>query len=134
MSYPGLLAAYPDTLALFDATRRLSRSMPDNGNRAKLSLAAESIWPAVWIDRAPAGAIVFPHLESRPDHSLEPILAPEALRRLLPHAIEQWDREMIPEHLRVLRQLVESAPACLLRLGPHVGAIPAALDRALQGG
>jgi hypothetical protein len=92
-----------------------------------LTVAAESIWPDVWIERAPAAAILFPQIESRADHALDPVGPPEALRRLLPHAVEQWDREMIPPHLAALRRLVEAAPAYLLRLGPKVEAIPALL-------
>jgi hypothetical protein len=129
LSYPGLLAAYPDTFARFDATATLAQNA--TGPRRKLALAAESIWPDVWIDRAPAAAIVFPHIEARADHAVEPIAPSEALRRLLPHAVEQWDRVMIGEHLRVLKNLVERAPAYLLRLGPDVRAIPALLSSLL---
>ena len=133
LSYPGLLAAYPDTLARFDATASLSSaaSSAEQG-RAKIAIPAESIWPEIWIDRAQAGAILFPHIEVRADHRLEPISPPDALRRMLPHAVEQWDREMIPEHLRVLRRLVEFAPAFVLRLGPHLQSIPPLLVEALR--
>ncbi len=133
LSYPGLLAAYPDTFTRFEATASLSRSMPETGDRKKLTLAAESIWPDVWIERAPARAIFFLQIESRANHAVELSDPPEALRRLLPHAVEQWDREMIPEHLRVLRLLVESTPAFVLRLGPDVNVIPALLADVLSG-
>ncbi len=127
LSYPGLLAAYPETFARFAATAELAATAPHVEGRRKLTLAAEHIWPDVWIDRAPAGAIVFLQIESRSAHAVGPIRPPEALRRLLPHAVEQWDREMIPEHLRVLRQLVEAVPAYVLRLGPDVNTIPVLL-------
>ena len=39
--------------------------------------------------------IVFPKIESRGDHFLEPLSQPEALRLIIPHAIEQWDKAMI---------------------------------------
>jgi hypothetical protein len=132
LSYPGLLAAYPDTLARFAATARLAQSAPEAGGRHKLMVAAERVWPDVWIERAACGLILFPQIEPRPHHAIEPISRPEALRRLLPHAVEQWDSEMIPEHLRILRQLVEAAPAYVLRLGPDVQAIPALLEKALR--
>lgn len=125
MRYPGLLAAYPDTFARFPATAHWADSrLQTTEGRQKLTVAAEAIWPEVWCDRAPARAIVFPQIEHRAEHALEALSAPEALRRLLPHAVEQWDTAMMPEHLRVLRLLVEQAPAYLLRLGPDVLAIP----------
>ncbi|HLF26109.1 MAG TPA: hypothetical protein VJG32_07225 [Anaerolineae bacterium] len=132
LSYPGLLAAYPDTFARFEATAGLAQTVPTARGRQKLTLAAEEVWPDVWLDRAPAGAIFFPHIEARADHALEPLNAPEALRRLLPHAVEQWDRELIPEHLKVLRALVEAAPAYLLRLGSEVRAIPALINKVMS--
>lgn len=128
LHYPGLLAAYPETFARFPATAHwASTRIQSTAGRKKLTVAAEDIWPEVWGDQAPAGAIVFPQIENRAEHAIEALAPPEALRRLLPHAVEQWDTAMMPEHLRVLRLLVERTPAYLLRLGPDVLAIPAVL-------
>ena len=132
LSYPGLLAAYPDTFARFEATRDLAQSQSASDGRHKVSAAAEAIWPDVWIDSAPAGAIFFPQIESRPDSVAEPIAHLDALRRLLPHAVEQWDRGMIAEHLRLLKNLVEAAPAYVLRLGRDVTDIPHVLESVLR--
>lgn len=129
LSYPGLLSAYADTFARFEATSSLAQQASTLDGRPKLSVAAESIWSDVWADFASASAILFPQIESGDDHAAYPVAPPEALRRLLPHAVEQWDREMIPEHLRILRNLVESAPAYVLRLSPHVDRLPAAIAR-----
>lgn len=120
LSYPGLLAAYPDTLRRFAATESIAA--PESVS--KIVFSAEQVWPDVWTARAPAGVIVFPQIENRSDHAFEPIAPPEALERLLPHAVEQWDREMMPAHLRVLRELVEAASAYRLRLGLDVHALP----------
>ena len=128
LSYPGLLSAYPDTLARFPELRGLN-SLPEA--RQKVLFAAESVYPEVWADSAPPGAIIFPQVESRSEHALERLSAPEALRLILPHAVEQWDREMIPVHLALLNQLVQAAPAYRLRLGPDTGTIPATLASAL---
>lgn len=128
LQYPGLLAAYPETFARFPATARWANAQVSTSEgRKKISVAAEAIWPEVWCERAPARAIVFPQIENRADHALEKLSPPEALRRLLPHAVEQWDTAMMPEHLRVLRLLVERAPAYVLRLGPEVPRIAALL-------
>ncbi|MCI0398581.1 MAG: hypothetical protein L0332_23460 [Chloroflexi bacterium] len=132
LSYPGVLAAYPDTLARFAATAHLATTTPGQEGRPKIVVPAESLWPGVWLDKAPAGAIFFPQIEARSGHALEPLTPPEALRRLLPHAVEQWDRPLIPRHLAALRRLVEAAPAYTLRLGPEVAAIPPLLASVLQ--
>lgn len=132
LSYPGLLAAYPETWARFDVTRALAAVEPELAGRKKVMVSAESLWPGVWLDRAPLAAILFPHIEPRPDHALEPLTQPDALRRLLPHAVEQWDRPLIAPHLALLRRLVESAPAYRLRLAPDVHTLPARLAGILQ--
>lgn len=126
-TYPGVLAAYADTFARFPATTHLVDQLPAQSGRVKLTIPAEGVWPDVWLAEAPIGAICFPQIEDRVDHLLEPLTPAVALTRLLPHAIEQWDKPMIPAHLAILRQLVEVAPAYLLHLGPDVGTISAVL-------
>jgi len=128
--YPGLLAGYPETFARFPPTQAYVQERPP-GSRHKLTIAAEAVWPGVWQDQAPIGAILFPQIEDRPDHHMELLKAPAALARLMPHAMEQWDRPMIPPHLRMLRQLAEAAPAYVLRLGPDVATIPRTLIASL---
>ncbi len=128
LSYPGVLAAYPNTFARFAATTHLAANAePDK----KVIVPAEKVWPEVWLDHAPAAAIFFPKIESRTEHAIEPLTQPEALRLILPHAIEQWDKAMIPAHLALLNQLIQTAPAYHLRLGPDTDTIPAALASAL---
>ncbi len=148
LSYPGLLAAHPETFARFPATKHLADAFaqktakdaktakikqekiqinPRNPRQQKITVPAQAIWPGVWQESAPIGAICFPQIEERDNHALEPLTPPQALARLMPHAIEQWDKAMIPAHLARLRQLVEAAPAWILRLGPDVLAIPDAL-------
>jgi hypothetical protein len=117
LAYPGLLSAYPDTLARFPELAPLNTAPTD---RQKVLFAAESVYPGVWAECAHAGAIVYPQIEARADHALEALPAPEALRLILPHAVEQWDRAMIPPHLALLTRLVQSAPAYRLRLAPTI--------------
>ncbi len=121
LSYPGVLAAYPNTFVRFPATARLATNAePDK----KIIIPAEQVWPDVWLDRAPAAAIFFPQIAARAEHAVEPLTQPEALRLILPHAIEQWDKAMIPTHLALLNQLIQTAPAYRLRLGPDTSTIP----------
>lgn len=130
LSYPGLLSVYPDSLLRFPELHRFvtTDDLPSSASeRRKVTFAAEEVYPDVWRERAIPGAILFPQIEARADHALERLPTPEALQLILPHAAEQWDREMIPEHLALLNQLVQVAPAYRLRLGPDVNAIPAAV-------
>jgi len=121
LAYPGLLSAYPDTLARFPELAALNTAP---AVREKVLFAAEAAYPDVWAEAAPARAIIFPQVEPRPDHALEPLPPARALRLILPHAIEQWDRAMIPGHLRLLNRLVQAAPAYRLRLGPDTTTLP----------
>lgn len=123
-SYPGVLAAYPDAFARLPRTAALAEQPVSASGRQKISVTAESIWPDVWLATAPVAAIVFPQIEPREQHLLEPLRRIETLRRLLPQSLEQWDRATMPRHLAVLRDLVERAPGYVLRLGPDVTAIP----------
>ncbi len=134
--YPGVLAAYPESFAHFPKIENQIAHLADKvvaGNgRQKISVSAESIWPNVWLPEAPVRAICFPQIEARPDHALTPLAKPVALARLLPHAVEQWDKAMIPAHLQILRQLVESAPAYSLHLSPDILSIPQTIAQALE--
>jgi len=132
LSYPGVLAAFGDTFGRFPATKHLEEQVPEKKGRAKITVEAETVWPGIWLDSAPARAIFFPQIEERIDHQVERMAAPEALRRLLPHAVEQWDREMIGRHLLLLKNLVEKTPANLLRLGPDVLEIPRVLAEVMD--
>ena len=132
LSYPGVLAAYPDTFARFERTAHLATQTPTQTGRKKLLIGAEDVFPNVWRSDAPVGAICFPQIEAREHHQLVPISQPEALRLLLPHAVEQWDRPMIPRHFSILRQLVNAAPAYRLKLAPTVQTIPDAIQAVLH--
>jgi hypothetical protein len=129
LSYPGLLSAYPDTLARFPELAAFNTSPQV---REKVLFAAEAAYPGAWAERAPAGAIIFPHIEARAAHALEPLPPAEALRLILPHAIEQWDRAMIPAHLALLNRLIQSAPAYRLRLAPEIMTLPSVVAAGLS--
>jgi len=128
LRYPGLLAGYPDSFARFPATAEFAQQQPEQQGRQKLTIPAEQIWPDVWCEQARIGAILFPTIKGEGEHESRPLTPIETLQQLLPHAIEQWDKAMMPTHLVVLRQLVEMAPAYQLLLGPDVLAIPAMIE------
>ena len=93
-------------------------------------MVAESI--QAWAEQAQACALVFPQIEARAAHALERLAPPEALRLILPHAIEQWDKPMIAGHLALLNQLVQAVPAYRLRLAPDTDSLPGVLAGALN--
>jgi hypothetical protein len=129
LAYPGLLSAYPDSLQRFPELAHLARP---GAPREKTIFAAEASYPGVWLESARAGALIFPQIEARADHLLEPLPPAGALRQILPHAIEQWDRAMIPAHLKLLNQLIQSVPAYRLRLGPDTNSLPLLLAHCLN--
>ncbi|MEP7198224.1 MAG: hypothetical protein ABI874_00290 [Chloroflexota bacterium] len=137
-AYPGLLSAYDDTLNRFNELALLLRSpapmLPSAENaRHKIIFAAESVYPDVWIESAPVGAMVFPRVAHLPTHRVTRLSQADALRRLLPHAIDRWDTALIPEHLALLKTLVANAPAYQLELGENVETLPDVLGELLAG-
>ena len=129
LQYPGVLAAFPETLQRFEMTRPLAQDVPAG---QKILAAAEDLWPGIWLPHAPIGALIFPQIEDRAAHQLEPLTPPDALRRMLPHAVEQWDRAMIPDHLALLTEMAKNCPAFVLHLGPEVDTIPGLLSRIFE--
>ncbi len=124
-AYPGLLSAYPDSIARFPVLAR----RPHLGSRLqgsdKISFAAESVWPDVWVDAARPAALVFPVITPGQERSrLQPLSTLQALQHLVAQSIEDWDNDTIPAHLRALRQLVEAAPAWRLILAPDIPRLP----------
>jgi hypothetical protein len=138
LAYPGLLSADADTLQRFPELARFSpapvaaREESKASSHRKVTFAAESVYPDVWIESAPVGAIVFPRVAHRVDHSLNRLNEAEALRRLLPNAIDRWDADMIPVHLKLLRSLVAGAAAYTLDLGENANSLSGLLAPLLE--
>lgn len=126
-AYPGLLSAYPDSIARFPQLQHLlstGEQLRLNGS-AKISFAADAVWPEVWAWQAQPAALVFPQITSGLQHShLQTLTSHEALRRLISQSIEDWDVEMIPSQLRALSQLVQRVPAYQLYLAPDIQQLP----------
>jgi len=131
-AYPGLLSTYPDAIGwfaplhdVFDRAERLDGS-------AKLSFAADDIWPDVWQAEATPGVLLFPQVApGLAASALKPLAAFAALQRLVGQSIENWDEATIPTHLRLLRLLVDQAPAYELHLALDLDRIPALILQTL---
>jgi hypothetical protein len=127
VAYPGLLSVHADTVQRFPELN--SRTTPRRsggaaGVRQKTTFAAESIYPDIWIQAARVGAVVFPRVAHQDDHRFTRLGGADALKRLLPNAIDRWDAEMIPTHLQLLKALVVQAPAYALELGENLEQLP----------
>lgn len=124
-AYPGLLSAYPDSIARFPSLSHLLTDGRRLQQSDKISFAAESIWPDAWRWRARPAALIFPAITPGRERShLEPLSAFEALQHLIAQSIEDWDAATIPAHLQALRQLVDAAPAWRLHLAPDIPHLP----------
>jgi len=122
-SYPGLVAAYDDTLARFPTLRRFMGEPTDE--HRKRAFPAQDAYEDVWQPEAEARVLLFPRVTPGIDSSrVEPIEAPEALVALVPNSIERWDREYIAPHLALLQALVHQAPAYRLLLAPDIPTLP----------
>ena len=129
-AYPGLLAAYDDTLARFPSLHRFMGD-PANGQR-KRAFPAQDAYQDVWQAEAEARVLLFPRVTPGIESSrVEPMAAPEALLALVPNSIERWDREYIVPHLALLQALVQQAPAYRLLLAPNIAALPALIGSLL---
>lgn len=133
-SYPGLVAAFPDSLQMFDRLQNLVEQEQSGDGVTKVVFAAESLWPDVWANEAQAGIILFPQVEDIEKSFTEPVEPLDALGKLMPHAMERWDRSTISSHLTVLRELVENAPAKLLHLGRDLDRVPQMIAGLLSDG
>ena len=123
LAYPGRLSAFDDSLARFP---QLEQFIPSTvTQREKRVFAAETVFNSPWATDAPAGGIFFPQVTPGLETSdLAPVSPTEATLKLLPQAIESWDRSTVPQHLTLLTRLVEAVPGYNLRLAPDVSQLP----------
>jgi hypothetical protein len=122
-AYPGLLAAYDDTLARFPVLHPFMGAASDPP--VKRAFPADAAFANVWQRQARAQALLFPKVTPGLEASQAQPLSPrDALLALLPNSIERWDRDYIALHLVVLQALVHQAPAYRLMLGSDVPALP----------
>jgi len=132
-AYPGLLAAYNDTLARFPSLHRFVGDSADV--QRKRAFPAQVAYHDVWQTMAEARVLLFPRVTPGLESShAEPMAAPEALLALVPNSIERWDRAYIAPHLALLQALVQQAPAYRLLLAPDIAALPALIGGLLTLG
>lgn len=131
-AYPGLLSAYPDSLAWFPELAGVLAEGERGQGSAKRSFAVDEIWPGRWQMTTLPGLLLFPQvIPGLSASELQPLPPFAALQRLVSQSIEDWDSAAIPAHLRSLRLLVEAAPAYALRLAPDVQRLPGLARAAL---
>ena len=132
-AYPGLLAAYDDTLARFPVLHPFMGAAGDPP--AKRAFPADAAFADVWQRQARAQALLFPKITPGLEASRAESLSPrDALLALLPNSIERWDRDYIAPHLAILQALVQQASAYRLFLAPDLSELPDLIGNLLPQG
>jgi len=132
-AYPGMLSTYPDTLSWFPSLSGIVDQATRMDGSEKLSFALDDAWPDMWAMASSPGALFFPKIiPGLTASNVEPLSGFQALQHLVSQSIENWDYETIPQNLRALRTLVDSAPAFELRLAPDIQRIPGLIFEAMQ--
>jgi hypothetical protein len=127
LAYPGHLSAFDDSLARFERLKKFIPNQPDLSREppAKRVFRAEDAFPKPWAVSGVAGGIFFPQVMPRLAQSrLEPVRPKEAVLKLMPQAIEGWDKALIAPTLKILNALVDQVPCYGLELSPHVDQLP----------
>jgi len=123
-AFPGLLAAYDETLMRFESLQPFIGAA--DAPRVKRAFPAHAAYGHVWQRQAAARLLLFPQVTPSLEASrIEPLSPRDALLALLPNTIEHWDRDFIAPHLAILQALVQTAPAFSLLLAPDISALPA---------
>lgn len=131
-AYPGLISAYPDSISWFPQLAPALAAAERLDGSAKLSFAADELWPDAWQMQAEAGVLLFPQIVAGLSASvLRPLSRFAALQRLIAQSVENWDADFIPAHLHALRILANSAPAYDLLLAPDVERLPSLIGEVL---
>jgi hypothetical protein len=118
---PGAIGIRPPTLALLPQLRDWVGDFSGSGQ--------VDVTPALdkcveWGEAVRVTAVYFPHIESRPQSSLEPLNRAICLARLMAESADQWDTAMLPGHLDTLQKLSQQAVPYTLHLGLDVGHLP----------
>lgn len=133
LAYPGRLSAFDNSLARFENLKKFIPARPvpgppdspSPGSSQKRVFRAEEVFADPWATSGRAGGVFFPQIVQGLERSeLVEVVAKEALLRLMPQAIEGWDKEAIGQHMQLLGRLVEQVPCYTLRLSPAVEQLP----------
>ncbi len=128
LAYPGRLSAFDDSLARFEHLQKFIPPPvgPESPPRPeKRVFRAEDAFDQPWASAGIAGAIFLP--EIIPDLAQSDLIrlnAKEAILRLMPQAVEGWDKAFIGPTVQLLHRLVNQAPCYRLKLSPHLEQLP----------
>jgi hypothetical protein len=127
LAYPGQLSAFDDSLTRFERLKNLIPDHPASGEGppAKRVFRAEELFSEPWATSGVAAGIFFPQVKPALKRSrLIPVRPKEAVLKLMPQAVEGWDKVLIAPTLKILNVLVNQAPCYDLELSPHVEQLP----------
>jgi len=127
LAYPGQLSAFDDSLTRFERLKHFIPTQPPSGGEppAKRVFRAEDLFSEPWATSGVAKGIFFPQVKPGLEQSqLVPIGPKKAVLKLMPQAVEGWDKALIAPTLKILNALVNQAPCYDLELSPHVEQLP----------
>jgi hypothetical protein len=136
LAYPGQLSAFDDSLARFERLKKFipQQAISDQKPPAKRVFRAEAAFPQPWATSGPAGGIFFPQVRPGLEQSrLAPLAPKEAMLKLMPQAVEGWDKAYIAPTLKILNNLVSQAPSYELELSPHLNQLPGLIAGGMAG-
>jgi hypothetical protein len=128
-SYPGFLAAFSDSLTMFDGTKALAEGMEATKKR---EIDPQHIWPDVWRHEASQGLILFSQFVKEQGHSLTPLSRAAALGQLLPHTVDSWDEDPLGNHIIALENLVTRSAAYAVSVGQDPHSLPKVIEKTLE--
>ncbi len=131
LAYPGQLSAFNDSLARFSRLKQFIATPDASSMRQKQVFSAEEAFSEPWADRGLVGAVFFPQVV--PGLSRSQLIAETpkaAMLKLMPQAIDGWDKAQIPATLQLLNGLVAQVPCFTLKLSPQVEELPKLLAAA----
>ena len=120
LCYPEAVNVFDDTIVSFPELHHLF----GEHSAYKRSFWIEDVYPDSIVESALARVLIFPQVAETGISRLEYIPRRQALVRLLPHSLETWDKEVMPDNFSALSRLVETTTAYKLYLGRDLARLP----------
>lgn len=118
LAWPGPVNLAEESVGLFPELA--GASLLPGTLQGKLAVLPAAVYQSPAVDSARAGVLVFPTVGDHAESRLDPLPPAEALARLVPCSLFYVHRQVLAEHLAVLRDLVAACRCYRLDLGRDV--------------